>query len=78
MIGKALRKYGWPAEFREDDWAQDSGQIYEAAAEIEYPYLEPTVPSQGIDADEAERDELVAFWRENPDLVPDIGPDVEE
>lgn len=72
MIGKALRLYGWPAEFREQDWARDSEQIYLAAGEVEERY------EDGFDSHKFGRDrqELLSQWREDPDLIPDVGLDL--
>ncbi|KAI8247709.1 hypothetical protein K4K53_001534 [Colletotrichum sp. SAR 10_77] len=68
VIGKALRLYGWPAEFREQDWARDSEQVYRAAGEVEERYEE------GFDSHKFGRDrqELLSKWREDPDLIPDV------
>ncbi|KAF0331192.1 hypothetical protein GQ607_001500 [Colletotrichum asianum] len=59
VIGKALRHYGWPAEFREQDWARDSEQIYRAAGEVEERY-EEEFDSHKFGRD---RKELLSQWK---------------
>ncbi|KAK2729364.1 hypothetical protein CKAH01_10313 [Colletotrichum kahawae] len=68
VIGKALRHYGWPADFREQDWARDSEQIYRAAGEVEERYEEEFDPHKfGRD-----RQGLLSHWKEDPDLIPSV------
>ncbi|KAF9870211.1 hypothetical protein CkaCkLH20_12297 [Colletotrichum karsti] len=72
VIGKALRHYGWPAEFREQDWARDSEQIYRAAGDVEERYEKSFDPHKfGWD-----RQVLLSKWKEDPDLVPYVGLDL--
>ncbi|KAK2038697.1 hypothetical protein LZ31DRAFT_635229 [Colletotrichum somersetense] len=44
VIGTALRRYGWPAEFRAQGWARDSEQIHRAAVQVEQHYKEEFNP----------------------------------
>ncbi|TDZ74625.1 hypothetical protein CTRI78_v000497 [Colletotrichum trifolii] len=72
VIGKALRRYGWPADFREQDWARDSEQIYDAARQVEERYEKSFDPHKfGSD-----RKEILSQWSEDPDLIPYVGPDL--
>ncbi|KAK1966150.1 hypothetical protein LY78DRAFT_657604 [Colletotrichum sublineola] len=72
VIGKALRRYGWPAEFREQDWARDSEQIHHAATQVEQRYEEEFNPHEfGRD-----RQELISRWKEDPDLIPYAGLEI--
>ncbi|KAL0929928.1 uncharacterized protein CTRU02_215137 [Colletotrichum truncatum] len=72
VISKALRHYGWPTDFREQDWARDSEQIYRAAGEVEERY-EKSFNPQFFGRD---RKELLSRWRENLNLVPYVGLDL--
>ncbi|KAH0430551.1 hypothetical protein CcaCcLH18_07710 [Colletotrichum camelliae] len=68
VIGKALRHYSWPADFREQDWARDSEQIYRAAGEVKERYEEEFDPHKfGRD-----RQGLLSQWKEDPDLIPSV------
>jgi hypothetical protein len=69
IIGKVLRGYGWPDNFREQDWAQDAKGIYNEAYEIEAGYHEALTSARYF----AHKDELVAQWRRNPEQVLDVG-----
>ncbi|WYZ42273.1 hypothetical protein EsH8_V_001168 [Colletotrichum jinshuiense] len=74
VIIKALRRYGWPASFREQDWARDSKEIFRAASDVTERYEKSFDPHKfGRD-----RDELLSQWREDADLIPYVGLDLSE
>lgn len=68
IIGKALRKYGWPNAFRQEDWARDCEQIFNAAYDVSARYEESFDPwKYGAD-----KKEVVERWKADSDLIPDI------
>lgn len=57
------RDYGWPDEFRAEDWYADGPRIQDAAWETENALLEGT----GL-----QHEQLVHKWKADPDTMPEI------